>query len=180
MRNRILFLLFFIGSSGILRGQTFPGTIILRNADTLHGKFHVFIRNKNTLDESSVSTRIKATLEDGQKVKLGPVEVKSFCIPGLKGGNPGFESLDQNLKFFFKPIEKGRISLYEYFPYAHTRVFVIITQEGKLENIEMLYWKKPFIKAMSDSQETIEKLNSGMYKYADLQKLVADYNNAFK
>jgi hypothetical protein len=188
MKNSLI-IVFVLISCFNVHGQRFNGYVVTNSNDTIKCRFslEMNIFDETLFYDSGISERAKIFLENGEKVKYKPSEIKTVFITGPKQGDYKFVSLKaDNYEHLFHEIIVGKLSYYVLykgnirggFPFA--RPFIL--KENKLVNIEGFSRRKMFGEFIIDYPELYQKWmdSNNYYKIDQMIEVLNIYNEHFK
>ncbi len=154
---------------------------INNQGDTILSKFLKYESPKGKIIPSLFTKGIKV-IENGEKVKLKPNDIKSFTITDKLGNTCKFVSLKDDKNNFYHEIIKGKISLYYFYsshPYdGSISALPVMVKNENVSFLNVLNPKKRILDLISDCPETYKELmEKEKYSKKDNETIVEAYNN---
>ena len=169
MRIRLVIATIILFTTGNLIAQ--DQYIVKLNGDTLRGKLQI-----NPMRDNTRSMYFKH--EDGTKENIRPIRVSYVYYDQ----EYQFRSIPFNNQRLFMQIVKEDRNL-SYYHYIHKRdnsvatTKVLAKPNGDALEISALSFRKQVENFLDDCPEVEAKIESKLYKYKDIDKLLEDYNN---
>ncbi|EJF52909.1 hypothetical protein SapgrDRAFT_1185 [Saprospira grandis DSM 2844] len=187
MLKSLLSLLFLALPFWGLWAQDAPQDFIITiSYDTLYGK----VVGGFTPGKSSVMVKFKEA-ETGETKVYKAKDIKSWHAAGApyyfesKVYQPkGRHKLDAGYAVFMRRLNPGKVKvkLYEYYntegSIGYTQTY--LERKGSMEEVVFRRFRKQLAAYLADQPEIVAKIQQKEYKKRDLERLIADYNQAAK
>lgn len=183
MRNLFLIVLFFMIGFHV-KAKEFSGFYVTLEQDTIECKFKVSVNlfDNKLLNQLSFRKRIKVVDEQGLIKKIKPTEILSFQVDGTSEGSETYVPLEVDGKMWFvRLVQKGKLSLYEYF-YPHgydgsVMISYVLKQEDKeTRRIPNISWRKKLLNYFEHDAWFVKELEQEGVKYKHIPDIIANYN----
>lgn len=172
---------FFVTWQASAQSRIKDGYYVTMNGDTILCQIVTTQTIKGNINFADLSKRV-TIIENNEKKRISPSDIKSFMIKDDQGNKHIFVSLVGDNSRFFNEVIKGKLSLYNLYanhPYdGSSAILPIMVKNDKIVYLNVINPKQRIGNLISDCPELFKEwTDTDKYATKDKEAIVRAYND---